>query len=173
MRNQAIIGVLTVATTVLYVSQVKAQTGVFSDVPANHWAAASVQRLVSQGIIAAPQKQTAKPTPAFSGDKPVTRYELAVALDRFVQYVERADKQKKSKFNVQATPESGATAAKRLIAAGYLPANTPLATDNAKIVTAAQLSKALSSVLIKITDKKTPISPDSEFAPERPQENSR
>lgn len=170
---RGMMGVVAVAAVIgLGASQGRAQSGGFSDVPSGHWAGASVERLVSQGILSAPQR-TAKPTPKYDGNKAVTRYELAVALDRFVQYVERADKQKKSKFNVQATPATGADAVKRLVKGGYLPATTPLAKENTKVVTASQLSAALSSVLVKITDKKTPMSPDSEFAPVRPQESGR
>ena len=103
---RAMIGFVAVAAVTARCGVVRrrAQSGGFSDVPSGHWAAASVQRLVSQGILAAPPKPTVKPAPKYDGDKAVTRYELAVALDRFVQYVERADKQKKSKFNVRGDP---------------------------------------------------------------------
>ena len=146
----------------------RAQSGGFADVPAGHWAAASVEKMVALGILAAPQKAQSKPAAKYNGDKPVTRYELAVTLDRFVQYIERTDKQKKSKFKVEATPAEGAAAVKRLIAGGYLPATTPLAKDTSKIVTANQLAEALSRVIIKAREKATPMSPDSEFAPVQP-----
>ena len=52
------------------------------DVPPGHFAAGAVGRVVKQSIMG-----TAKDG-RFNGNQPVTRYELAVALDRFVQYIE-------------------------------------------------------------------------------------
>jgi hypothetical protein len=99
----------------------------------------------------------------------VTRYELAVTLYRFVQYIDRADKQKKSKQGAQAAPADGTEAVKRLIADGYLPKNTPLATDGTKVVTANQLADALTHIIVRSREKATPITPDSKYAPiERP-----
>ena len=171
MRLSAVAAVAAVSVVSLCAFPAKtahAQAGGFPDVPSNHWAAASVEKLVGMGILAAPPKQAAKPGPKYNGDKAVTRYELAVTLDRFVQYLERADKQKKSKYNVQATPAEGAAATKRLIAGGYLPATTALATDATKVVTAKQLADAMTRVIVKVREKKVPISPDSELAPIQP-----
>ena len=53
------------------------------DVPAHHWAAGSVGRMEHQHILGL------EPDGRFRGDKPVTRYELAVALDRFVKRILR------------------------------------------------------------------------------------
>ena len=64
-----------------------AQSGGFSDVSKGHWAAPSVAGLASRAILA-PQGKAAK----FDGSKPITRFELAITLWRFVQYIERADK---------------------------------------------------------------------------------
>lgn len=147
-----------------------AQAAGFPDVPANHWAAAGVAKLVSVGILrgypadpVAPQGAAAKPAAksGFDGNKPVTRYELAVTLYRFVQYIDRADKQKKSKTGAQAAPADGAEAVKRLIAEGYLPKDTPLATEGTRVVTANQLADALTAVITRSREKQTPITPDS------------
>ena len=150
-------------------SPARAQVAGFTDVPPTHWAATSVQKLVSSGIIvgyAAPfgPKQTPKPAAkkaAYDGNKPVTRYELAVTLYRFVTYIERADRQKKMKNTVQAEPKTGAEAVKRLVAEGYLPKTTPLALEGGKSVTANQMSVALAQVIAKSREKTTPITPDS------------
>lgn len=175
MNNQTLFRVLGTALfvggAVLLVStSVRAQVAGFPDVPANHWAADSVARLAERGIVkgysadplsargAAPPAKSAKP--AYNGNKPVTRYELAATLYRFVQYVERADKQQKSKFGAQASP-SGADAVKQLIAGGYLPKNTPLASQGNVLVTANQLADAMTQVLSKTREKNTPITPDS------------
>ena len=135
-----------------------AQTGGFSDVGKGHWAAPSVSGLASRAILA-PQGKPAK----FDGSKPITRYELAVTLWRFVQYMERADKQKKTKDGAMA-PIDGPGALRRLIADGYLPASSPLAKDGGKTVTAEQLADAMASVITRSREKTIPISPDARRA---------
>ncbi|MBC8103883.1 MAG: S-layer homology domain-containing protein [Cytophagales bacterium] len=159
-------------------------SGGFRDVPANHWAAQSVAKLAAAGIIKgypsapfAPAPPAATATPAgqnkasgYNGDKPVTRYELAVTLYRFVQYIERANKQPKGKLPINGAPKSGPQAVQALIAAGYLPANTPLATEGNKAVTAKQLSAALARVILKTREHAAPVSPDSEQVIEKPGE---
>jgi hypothetical protein len=155
----------------------------FPDVPADHWAAAAVQKLKETGIVVgyppgAPAQRAV--TTGYAGDRPVTRYELAVALWRFVQYIERAEQQKRDEGKGArdekegagantSSLSSGATAVRRLIAGGYLPQNTPLAKEGRKPVTANQLADALSQVIVKATERKTPVTPDSRRAPiERP-----
>lgn len=147
----------------------------FPDVPARHWAAESVGQLARAGIVtgysAAPPGGKAPAAPAkkagYNGNKPVTRYELAVTLYRFVQYLERADKQRKSTTGARATPISGAAAAKSLIARGYLPKNTPLVQSGGggTLVTANQLADAMAQIIARHTERKTPLTPDSERAP--------
>ena len=51
---------------------------VFPDVPENHWAYAMVQDLAYKGIV------VGYPDGTFSGDRTLTRYEFAVALDRAI-----------------------------------------------------------------------------------------
>jgi len=115
----------------------------------------------------------AKPAPGkkqgYDGNKPVTRYELAVTLYRFVQYIERADRQKKGKSGAMAEPKTGADAVKYLVSNGYLPRTTLLAKEGGKIVTANQLADALAQVITKSRERVTPISPDSELDIKRPQ----
>ncbi|MGC4045864.1 MAG: S-layer homology domain-containing protein [Armatimonas sp.] len=135
-----------------------AQTA-FKDVPAGHFAQEAVTKMATMGVMA-PEKKGS----SFDGNKPVTRYELALTLWRFAQYLERTDKQKKSKFQAQA-PKDGATAVKQLVAMGYLPKNTPLATSGTKVVTATQLADALTAVIVKVRANRIPMSPDSEHAP--------
>ena len=174
--------VLVSAVALLAVGSVRAQVGGFSDVPKDHWAAQAVARLSAAGIVRGdgkgePLGPSPKPVPqtggksgaakpasktAYDGNKPVTRYELAVTLYRFVQYMEATDKQKRGKTGVEAAPRDGAEAAKRLVSGGYLPANTPLARDGSKVVTANQLADALAQVITRNREKHTPITPDSE-----------
>jgi uncharacterized membrane protein len=139
-----------------------AQGAAFKDVPKGHWAGEAVGKMSAMGVLV-PDKKAGSGA-AFDGSKPVTRYELAMTLWRFAQYLERTDKQKRGKTQAQA-PKSGADAVKALIAGGYLPKSTPLAKDGGKTVTAAQLSDALTMVIVKVRAMKVPITPDSEHAP--------
>jgi BMFP domain-containing protein YqiC len=56
-------------------------SGVFIDVPHNHWAAADLQYLVERGII------TGLPGGEFRGDQALTRYSAAALVARTVQFV--------------------------------------------------------------------------------------
>jgi hypothetical protein len=171
MKRALVPAFFVLAALAATVGPARAQVAGFSDVPKNHWAADSITKLVAAGIVASPAQQkasgTAKTTatPAYNGEKPVTRYELAVTLYRFVQYIDRADRQKKSKMGAQAAPANGAEAVKRLIADGYLPKDTALATDGDKLVTANQLSDALTHVVVRSRERASPITPDSKNAP--------
>ena len=65
----------------------------FGDVPQNHWAGEALRRLESEGIIEGDQV-------GFNGDRAVTRYELAMVLDRHL------DKLKEYKGNIMAAIEA-------------------------------------------------------------------
>ena len=56
-----------------------ANLGPMPDVPADHWAARSVARVLDAGLM------SGYPDGKFQGDKPATRYELASALDRLMR----------------------------------------------------------------------------------------
>jgi hypothetical protein len=140
----------------------------FPDVPDAHWAAASVTRLRDAGIVkgypaasaipAAPaRRRPAVARPGYDGNKPVTRYELAVTLVRFIDYLEGADKQPRK----PAQAADGPAAVRRLVAGGYLPAATPLAKSGNATVTADQFADALSQVIVRVRANKVPPSPDS------------
>ncbi|MDX1934353.1 MAG: S-layer homology domain-containing protein [Capsulimonadales bacterium] len=138
----------------------QAQVAGFSDVPANHWAAESVQKLAAMGILQG--NPVKKPTPAkFDGNKPVTRYELAATLYRFVLYMERADRQPKSKLGADA---SGADAVKYLTDNGYLPKGTPLAKNGNTLVTANLFADSLYTVMARIREKSVPVTPGSKYS---------
>lgn len=124
------------------------------DVPAHHWAAGSVQRLEHQKILGR------DPDGRFRGDKPVTRYELAVALDRFVRYLEAARKPLHAEvLNPTMTVPAQASptvrhALEHLVTNGFLPPNSPLLTQNgSKPATAKELTEALASVTIHLSDR--------------------
>jgi hypothetical protein len=180
MKRALLLSFAALSALVALVSPARAQVAGFSDVPKDHWAADSIAKLVAVGILASPAQQKgnasgakAPAKPVYNGNRPVTRYELAVTLYKFVQYIDRADRQQKSKMGAQAVPANGADAVRRLIADGYLPKETPLATDGDKLVTANQLADALTHVVVRSREKAVPITPDSKYAPiERPSAGS-
>lgn len=157
------LSLMTAATVAFCGAAAQAQTGGFSDVPPTHWAAEAVTKVAEAGIVRGyPVAQNPKPAgkTAYNGDKPVTRYELAVTLYRFVLYIERADRQKKGNLKVEA-PLDGKEAVKRLIAEGYLPRETPLAREGGKVVTADEFADAMTAILTHIREKSSPITPES------------
>jgi len=123
------------------------------DVPAKHWAAGSVGRVLQQNILGR------APDGRFRGDQPVTRYELAVALDRFVCYIEAGRKP----LHVETVPITIPTAKappavkqamEHLVSNGFLPLTSPLiSNDGHKVVTAKELTDALAAVTIRLSDR--------------------
>lgn len=158
-----------VAAALFVPAVARAQTP-FSDVPAGHWAAQSIAALAQRGIVQGRAGSGTAAAPAYAGNKPVTRYEMAVTLYRFVQYMERADQQKRGNTRVQALPpiknNEGALAVRRLVAGGYLPAATPFGTNGAALATADQFADALARIVQRRVEKRTPVSPDSQNAPD-------
>ena len=140
----------------LSASALAAPTAAPRDVPAGHFAAGSVKRVVHENIMGT------TPDGRFRGDQPVTRYELAVALDRFVTYIEAGRKPLHAQaFPVPALPLSASPvqrqALKHLVANGFLPAASPLVTQNGHaLVTAKETSDALAAVTIRLSDRAEP-----------------
>ncbi len=66
------------ATLLLSVERGAALATPFSDVPANHWAYQYIQSLAADGII------DGYPDGKFKGDRPLTRYEMAVVVARVI-----------------------------------------------------------------------------------------
>lgn len=127
------------------------------DLPPGHWAGGPVKRVVHENIMGT------TPDGRFRGDAPVTRYELAVALDRFVSYIEAGRKPLHAQiFPVPAPLAPTASAAERgalthLVANGFLPKNSPLVTKNGSVpVTAKETSDALAAVTIRLSDRAEP-----------------
>lgn len=178
-RNLATVGGIAVALA-LPASAARAQSP-FPDVPPNHWAADAVGKLGEAGILKGYPRGSAQRAGdrGYDGNRPVTRYELAVTLWRFVQYIEGADRQKRSSVapgasvaggaNVTPGPDaaSGPDALKRLVSGGYLPQNTPLARQGNQPVTANQLADALAQVITRVTERRTPV-PPGEAPPAQP-----
>ena len=124
------------------------------DIPPQHWAAGSVKRVMQQSIMGAAKDGR------FQGNQPVTRYELAVALDRFVQYLEAGRKPLHAQiFPVPKKFAPAADTAQRqalthLVVNGFLPAKSSLVTQNGNgLVTAKETSDALAAVTIRLSDR--------------------
>lgn len=124
------------------------------DVPPGHFAAGPVKRVVHENIMGTTKDGR------FQGNQPVTRYELAVALDRFVRYIETGRRPLHAQtFPAPAHLPAAASPAPRqalthLVTNGFLPASSPLVTQNgAGLVTAKETSDALASVTIALSDR--------------------
>jgi hypothetical protein len=127
------------------------------DLPPGHWAGGSVKRVLHENIMGT------TPDGRFQGNAPVTRYELAVALDRFVQYVEAGRKPLHAQaFPVPASLSATARPAARqaltyLVGNGFLPVKSPLVTKSGSgLVTAKETSDALAAVTIRLSDRAEP-----------------
>jgi len=170
--------------TVATVTAANAQAPAFSDVPADHWAASSVSALANAGIVqgygvsplaigAPPAKGNPQAKKAaYDGNKPVTRYELAVTLFRFVNYMNSIAKQPKSNTGAMVLPKTEAATLAMLVKSGYLDPNSAYvknaAKGGAKPVTANELALAMGDVLSKVQANRTPISKGSELDIEMP-----
>ena len=125
----------------------------FSDVPDNHWAAGAVQQLAEEGIL------KGYPDSTFRGDRPITRYELAVALARFAEFIEARRKplvpegRKTGKKPAQAKcPPWAMSSIDFLTSNLFLPANSPIIRDGSKNATGEDLAQALSSMAARIIE---------------------
>lgn len=146
----------------------------FKDVPKDHWAAESVRVVKADGVF------QGYPDATFKGNKSVTRYELAAALERMIAFVEQSLKPEADRkdsavaTSPQPSPQGeGATAptalsrpqqgavskgdpAQALKAGGFIPANSPLLTNREKTVSPAELAQALSAVASRLIEKAIP-----------------
>lgn len=121
----------------------------FRDIPRDHWAADSVKTLAESGIL------RGYPDGTYKGDRPVTRYELAVALDgmiRFMQASFQPIKTAECRPNEDWAGESMAN----LRAGGFLPADSPVLQKPDKPITADELAQALASVAAKLIEMRVP-----------------
>ena len=124
-----------------------------SDVPTNHWAKPSVDRVTKEGLMSSDNGK-------FRGDKPVTRYELAVTLDKLVRYIEagRAPLHPTKRPGTVSVPAGASRSVKEairdLVGQSFLPADSPIVKGNGDaVVTADQLATALSQITIRLSDR--------------------
>lgn len=121
----------------------------FKDVPSGHWAADSVKALADAGIV------RGYPDGSFKGDQPVTRYELAVALDGMIKFIQasfqpiKADSRRQEKNWADESLTN-------LKAGGFLPPDSPILKQPDKPVTADELAQALASVSARLIELRVP-----------------
>ncbi len=130
--------------------------GVFKDVPKDHWAAESVNKLAQAGII------RGYPDGTFKGDKSVTRYELAAALSSMIQFILDSQKPLASGQKKSAVEKP----MEFLKDGGYLPKDSPVLKDPGKTITPEELAQALSSVAARLIEARVPAPKESESPPE-------
>jgi hypothetical protein len=125
----------------------------FKDVPKDHWAAESVSKIAGMGIV------KGYPDNTYRGSKPVTRYELAVALENMVRVIQESRKPLFKPEKAAPAPSTKAAPAESLKTAGFLPADSPLLKDTGKPVTVEELAQALTSVATKLVEQDVPATP--------------
>lgn len=122
----------------------------FTDVPVGHWAAPAVEQLVDHGVL------LGYPDNKFDGDKPVTRYELAVALARFAEFIEAGRKPlvpaKKSGAGQKGAkcPKWAQSSVDFLVENQFLPVDSPVISDGAKFTTIEDLAQSLACMSERI-----------------------
>ncbi len=137
----------------------------FKDVPPDHWAAAAVREVVAKGIM------KGFPDGTFRGDQPVTRYELAVALARFMRHVEESLKDLKARtprvsLPVPVKPQHWAFRDLQfLVSRGYVAEGSPLLRDLHQPVAPDMVSVVLAQALVGLVERYT-LSPEDLEIPE-------
>jgi hypothetical protein len=123
------------------------------DVPPKSWARPAVESVTSKKLMDAPGG-------VFNGDKPVTRYELAVTLDRLVRYIENGKKplhptRRPKSVKLPANARGSVRAAlKRLTDYDFIsPDSLLLQGTGREVVTAKELSSLLSQVTVRLSDR--------------------
>lgn len=129
-----------------------------TDVSSSHWAAGAVQRLTSENILVGSAEGK------FEGNKPITRYELAVTLDRLVRYMETGQtplRPKPAHASVKMPASADAKtqqALTHLADGGFIAPSSQLLQAN-KLVTAQELTDILSQIAIRLSDRSLPPTP--------------
>lgn len=161
-RTAYLIGAIAIAIATM---PAFAQDVEFKDVPPDHWAASAVKEVVAKGIM------KGFPDGTFRGDQPVTRYELAVTLARFMRHVEESLKDLKARtpkvsIAVPLKPQHWAFSdLKFLVEHGYVSEESPLLRDLSKPVDPDTVSAVLAQAMIGLVERYT-ISPEELQIPE-------
>jgi len=126
------------------------------DVPAGSKLMPAVVSVTSKKLMDAPGG-------TFNGNKPVTRYELAVTLDRLVRYIENARKplhptKRQHAAKIPATAHGEVrTALRHLTKYNFIDSDSILLKGKGtEVVTAQQLTTLLSDVTVRLSDRALP-----------------
>lgn len=126
------------------------QAGGYSDVPRDHWAAKSIESLVAMRVLSPGE---GKP---FQGDQPVTRYEFAVLMDKFISDIRRAFVRQpvQKQLNVsliKGREADGSQAAMvRLAKEGFLPYESPILRGPKDTITPEMMAIAMAQIAQRI-----------------------
>lgn len=128
-----------------------------SDVPHDHWAKNSVDTVTSKQIMTTDNGK-------FDGNKPVTRYELAVTLDKWTKYIEKGRtplshpvKKNRSSLIPAKAPKEVKVALMNLASWDFIDEKSILLKGTGKeVVTADQLSDIISRVIVRLSDRAEP-----------------
>jgi hypothetical protein len=153
MKTTVFVVIAIAIAALCYAAGERAASGRFSDVPDDHWAASAVNQLADEGVL------TGYPDSCFKGDRFVTRYELAVALARFAEFIEagRTPLIKSQKTGSEASDTSLGPSWARdsidfLTVNKYLPADSPIMIGGSGNATTEDLAQALSSIAGRIVE---------------------
>lgn len=125
----------------------------FKDVPKDNWAAEAVQKMADSGVL------KGYPDDKFHGDKPVTRYELAVALERMIAYIQESQKPlvtKEEKLTLTPPLHWAKESVLFLKDGGFVAPDSSLLTDGSKTVKCDEMASALSSVALRLIEEEVP-----------------
>ncbi|MCL4499790.1 MAG: S-layer homology domain-containing protein [Chloroflexi bacterium] len=125
----------------------------FKDVPKDHWAAESVRMVSDTGIM------KGYPDGTFRGDRPVTRYELAVALQSLVEAIEQSQKPLATgSSDIKLSPKKhwAKKSVDFLKTGSFLPKNSPILTSGNKPITHVELADAMASVSARLIELRVP-----------------
>ncbi len=135
----------------------------YTDVPEDHWAGDSLNLLSDMGIL------KGYPDGEFKGDRPVTRYELAVVLARVTELLApiaqpkgETKKPVETANAVSGAPKWASDALAALKTGKYLGGDSPIITDGSKAATAEDVAAALASISARIIEMKVPADTPSE-----------
>jgi len=125
----------------------------FSDVPADHWAADAVTELADQGVL------QGYPDGTFNGERAVTRYELAVTLARFAEFMNagrnplvQPDSTKSRSIIPEECPSWAQDSVLFLSENSILPVDSPIITDGKKFATGEDVAQSLSSLAARFIE---------------------
>ena len=123
----------------------------FTDVPADHWAADSVITLAEAGVL------SGYPDGTYRGDRPVTRYELAVALQAMIEFIRKSREPIQTDLPPPTTSGHWAERSMEFLqAGGYLPRQSFLFERPVSTVTVSQLGEALAWVAGRLIQIQVP-----------------